>query len=52
VPSKGDNRTLRRCTCGGMIGLPLLGVGPSISASQDQEGHWRIVKEVRDPCQL
>jgi hypothetical protein len=52
VPSEGDNCTLRRCTCVGMIGLRLFGVGPSISVFQDQEGHWRIVKEVRNPCQL
>jgi hypothetical protein len=29
VPSKGHNCTLRRCTCGGIIGLPLFDVGPS-----------------------
>jgi hypothetical protein len=28
VPSKGDHRTLRRCTSGGIIGVPLLGERP------------------------
>jgi hypothetical protein len=27
--SKGHNCTLRRCTCGGIIALPMFGVGPS-----------------------
>jgi hypothetical protein len=33
-----DTSALRRCTCGGMIVVPLLGVGPSFQVFKSQGG--------------
>jgi hypothetical protein len=50
VLPKGRSCTLRRCIRGGMIGVALFGVGPSISAHKTKRSAL-VFREVLKPCQ-
>jgi hypothetical protein len=41
VVLEGFHCSLRRCTCGGIIGLPLFGVGPSFEGMKTGSRRWQ-----------